>query len=113
MNILILGSGGREHAFAWKLKQSKKIKNLFIAPGNAGTASCGTNINISATDFEAVKNFVLENKINMLIVGPEAPLVHRHTAYFMKDAKLKSIPVIGHQKDGAQLEGSKDRKSVA
>ncbi len=108
MSILILGSGGREHAFAWKLKQSTKITNLFIAPGNAGTASVGTNVNISATDFDAVKKFVLENAINMVIVGPEAPLVKGIHDFFLSDEQLKNIPVIGPQKQGAQLEGSKD-----
>lgn len=108
MNILILGSGGREHAFAWKLKQSTKINNLFIAPGNAGTASVGTNVNISATDFDAVKKFVLENNITMVIVGPEAPLVKGIHDFFLNDEHLKKIPVIGPQKEGAQLEGSKD-----
>lgn len=108
MNVLILGSGGREHAFAWKLKQSKKVDRLYIAPGNAGTADCGTNMNISATDFEAVKKVVLENNIQMVVVGPEAPLVMGIHDYFLNDAQLKNIPVIGPQKDGAQLEGSKD-----
>lgn len=108
MNILILGSGGREHAFAWKLSQSKKIGKLFIAPGNAGTANCGTNVNISATDFEAVKKLVLENNIAMVVVGPEDPLVKGIHDFFLADPQLKNIPVIGPQKDGAQLEGSKD-----
>jgi phosphoribosylamine---glycine ligase len=108
MNILILGSGGREHAYAWKLSQSKKLKKLFIAPGNAGTASVGTNINISATDFDGVKKFVLENNINMVIVGPEDPLVKGIHDFFLADDQLKIIPVIGPKKDGAQLEGSKD-----
>jgi phosphoribosylamine--glycine ligase len=108
MNILILGSGGREHAFAWKLSQSKKLGKLFIAPGNAGTASVGTNVTISATDFEAVKEFVLGNKINMVVVGPEDPLVKGIHDFFLADDQLKNIPVIGPQKDGAQLEGSKD-----
>ena len=108
MNILILGSGGREHAFAWKLTQSKKLNKLFIAPGNAGTASIGTNINISATDFNAVKKLVLENNINMVIVGPEDPLVRGIHDFFLADGQLKNIPVIGPKKDGAQLEGSKD-----
>lgn len=108
MNILILGSGGREHAFAWKLTQSKKLNKLFIAPGNAGTASLGTNVNISATDFEAVKKLVLENNITMVIVGPEDPLVKGIHDFFLGDAQLKNIPLIGPQKDGAQLEGSKD-----
>lgn len=108
MNILILGSGGREHAFAWKLSQSKRIGKLFIAPGNAGTASCGTNVNISATDFEAVKKLVLENAIQMVVVGPEDPLVKGIHDFFLADAQLKNIPVIGPKKDGAELEGSKD-----
>jgi phosphoribosylamine--glycine ligase len=108
MNILILGSGGREHAYAWKLAQSKRLSKLYIAPGNAGTASVGTNVNISATDFDAVKKFVVENQINMVVVGPEDPLVKGVHDYFLADAVLKNIPVIGPQKDGAQLEGSKD-----
>ncbi len=108
MNILILGSGGREHAFAWKLSQSKKLGKLFIAPGNAGTSNFGTNVNISITDFNAVKNCVLENNINMVIVGPEDPLVNGIHDFFLSDTQLKNIRVIGPQKDGAQLEGSKD-----
>jgi phosphoribosylamine--glycine ligase len=108
MNILILGSGGREHAFAWKLSQSKKTGKLFIAPGNAGTANFGTNVNISATDFEAVKKLVLENDIQMVVVGPEDPLVKGIHDFFLADTQLKNIPVIGPKKDGAQLEGSKD-----
>lgn len=108
MNILILGSGGREHAYAWKLAQSKRIGKLFIAPGNAGTAGVGTNIQLSATDFEGIKKFVLENSINMVVVGPEDPLVKGVHDFFLADAQLKNIPVIGPQKDGAQLEGSKD-----
>jgi phosphoribosylamine--glycine ligase len=108
MNVLLLGSGGREHAFAWKISQSKKLTKLFIAPGNAGTAQCGTNVNISATDFEAVKKFVLENKIDMVVVGPEDPLVKGIHDFFLADISLKNIPVIGPDKSGAQLEGSKD-----
>ncbi|MCE3279706.1 MAG: phosphoribosylamine--glycine ligase [Bacteroidetes bacterium] len=108
MNILILGSGGREHAYAWKLSQSKKLSKLYIAPGNAGTASVGTNLNLSATDFPGIKKFVLENKINMVVVGPEDPLVKGIHDFFLADAEIKDIPVIGPQKDGAQLEGSKD-----
>jgi phosphoribosylamine---glycine ligase len=108
MNVLILGSGGREHAYAWKLAQSKKLNKLFIAPGNAGTSSLGMNINIAATDFEGIKKFVLENEINMVVVGPEDPLVKGIHDFFLSDPKLKSIPVSGPQKDGAQLEGSKD-----
>jgi phosphoribosylamine--glycine ligase len=108
MNILILGSGGREHAYAWKLAQSKKIGKIYIAPGNAGTATLGTNVNISATDFESVKKITLENEINMVLVGPEDPLVKGVHDFFLADEQLKKIPVIGPQKDGAQLEGSKD-----
>ncbi|HLC83970.1 MAG TPA: phosphoribosylamine--glycine ligase [Bacteroidia bacterium] len=108
MNVLILGSGGREHAFAWKIAQSKKLENLYIAPGNAGTAHCGTNVNISATDFDAVKNLVWEKGIDIVLVGPEDPLVKGIHDYFLADDVLKDIPVIGPKKDGAQLEGSKD-----
>ena len=108
MNILILGSGGREHAFAWKIAQSSKLNNLFIAPGNAGTSQVGTNVNISVNDFEAIKNFVLENEINMVVVGPEDPLVKGIHDYFLADNELKNIPVIGPKKDGAELEGSKE-----
>lgn len=112
MNVLILGSGGREHAFAWKLAQSPKLTKLFIAPGNAGTTEIGTNVNIPATDFEAIKKFVLENKVNMVVVGPEDPLVKGVHDYFLADAQLKNIPVIGPQKDGAQLEGSKEFSKI-
>ncbi|MGZ3933185.1 MAG: phosphoribosylamine--glycine ligase [Bacteroidia bacterium] len=108
MNVLILGSGGREHALAWKIAQSKQLGNLYIAPGNAGTAQCGTNVNISATDFDAVKNLVWEKDIDMVVVGPEDPLVKGIHDYFLADEVLKDIPVIGPKKDGAQLEGSKD-----
>lgn len=108
MNILILGSGGREHAFAWKLAQSKKLSKLFIAPGNAGTSSVGTNVAIAVTDFEGIKKFVLENAINMVVVGPEDPLVKGIYDYFQADAQLKNVAVIGPQKAGAELEGSKD-----
>lgn len=108
MNVLILGSGGREHAFAWKIAQSKQLQNLYIAPGNAGTAHCGTNVTISVTDFEAIKNLVWEKDIDMVLVGPEDPLVKGLHDYFLNDEVLKDIPVIGPKKDGAQLEGSKD-----
>jgi phosphoribosylamine--glycine ligase len=108
MNVLILGSGGREHAFALKLSQSNKIKQLFVAPGNAGTHKIATNISINPTDFQAVKNTVLENNIQMVVVGPEAPLVEGVHDFFLADADLKKIPVIGPKKDGALLEGSKD-----
>lgn len=106
MNVLILGSGGREHALAWKIVQSPKLKNLFIAPGNAGTASCGTNVNISAINFEEVRNFCIENQVNMIIVGPEAPLVEGIWDYFKEH--LPGCRVIGASKKGALLEGSKD-----
>lgn len=108
MNILILGSGGREHAFAWKLSKSKKTGKLFIAPGNAGTSDFGTNVALSVTDFEGIKKFVLTNSINMVVVGPEDPLVKGIYDFFQEDASLINIPVIGPQKAGAQLEGSKD-----
>lgn len=108
MNVLVLGSGGREHAFCWKLKQSPKLNNLFIAPGNAGTSQLGTNVNIKDTDFEALKSFVLENDIKMVVVGPEAPLVAGVHDYFASQDELKHITVIGPKKAGAELEGSKD-----
>src|ERR1035437_2247799 len=108
MNILILGNGGREHAFAYKISQSKKLENLYIAPGNAGTALCGTNVNITATDFEAIKNFVWEKSIDMVVVGPEDPLVKGIYDFFKQDEVLKDIAIIGPSKAGAQLEGSKD-----
>ncbi len=108
MNVLLLGSGGREHAFAWKLSQSKKMSKLFIAPGNAGTALCGTNVNMSATDFPAIKKFVLENDIKLVVVGPEDPLVKGVHDFFLADEQLATIPVIGPPQMGAQLEGSKD-----
>lgn len=108
MNVLLLGSGGREHALAWKMAQSEKLRSLFIAPGNAGTSDYGENVNLSPTDFSAVKKFVLENKINMVVVGPEEPLVKGIHDFFLKDTDLKNIPVIGPDAQGAQLEGSKD-----
>jgi len=108
MNVLILGAGGREHAFSLKLLESKKVKQLFVAPGNAGTHKIATNININPTDFEAVKKTVLENDIKMVLVGPEAPLVEGVHDFFLADNALKNIPVIGPKKDGALLEGSKD-----
>ena len=108
MRILLLGSGGREHALAWKIAQSKKCEKLFIAPGNAGTATVGENVNMKADDFDAIKVFVLENKIQMVVVGPEDPLVKGIYDYFKNDAELKDIPVIGPSKSGAVLEGSKD-----
>jgi phosphoribosylamine--glycine ligase len=108
MKILILGSGGREHAMAWKLAQSKKVTSLFIGPGNAGTSACGTNLNINPENFEEVKNAVLSNDIDTVIVGPEAPLVKGIHDFFLEDEKLRNIPVIGPKKAAAQLEGSKD-----
>jgi len=108
MNILILGSGGREHAFALKLSQSNKINQLFVAPGNAGTHQIAKNIAIDPTDFIAVKETVLGNDIKMVVVGPEAPLVAGVHDFFLADNDLKNIPVIGPKKDGALLEGSKD-----
>jgi len=108
MNVLILGAGGREHAFTLKLAESNKVDQLFVLPGNAGTAKIATNINQSATDFEAVKKTVLENNIKMVVVGPEAPLVAGVHDFFLADSELKNIPVIGPKKDGATLEGSKD-----
>lgn len=107
-NILLLGSGGRENALAWKIKQSPKLGKLYIAPGNAGTALCGTNVNIKATDFVSIKTFVLDNHIDMVIVGPEDPLVKGIYDYFKNDDSIKHIPIIGPSCKGAQLEGSKD-----
>jgi len=108
MNILLLGSGGRESAFAWKLSQSEKCSHLFIAPGNAGTSEYGTNVNLQATDFVGLKIFALANAIDMVLVGPEEPLVKGIHDFFLNDELLKHIPVIGPQAEGAQLEGSKD-----
>ena len=108
MNILILGSGGREHAFTLKLTESKKVNQIFVAPGNAGTNKIATNININPTDFNLVKQAVLENDIQMVVVGPEAPLVEGVHDFFLSDEQLKNISVIGPKKDGALLEGSKD-----
>lgn len=108
MNILLLGSGGRESALAWKIKQSSKVGNLYIAPGNGGTIQYGKNINISVTDFSSIKEFTLANKIDMVVVGPEDPLVKGIYDYFMNDAEINHIPVIGPSQEGAKLEGSKD-----
>lgn len=108
MRILLLGSGGREHALAWKMVQSPLCEQLFVAPGNAGTASIATNLGLSPTDFEVVKNTVLQEKINLVVVGPEDPLVKGIYDYFKADALLATIPVIGPSKLGAQLEGSKE-----
>ncbi len=108
MNILLLGSGGREHALAWKIAQSPKVENLYIAPGNAGTCYIGKNVNIKADDFPALKEFTLANAINMVVVGPEDPLVKGIADFFAQDETLRQIPVIGPSKSGARLEGSKD-----
>lgn len=108
MKILLLGSGGREHALAWKIAQSQKIEKLFIAPGNAGTASVGENVPLKADDFEGIKTFVLANAVDMVVVGPEDPLVKGVYDFFKQDVQLKDIPVIGPSKAGAVLEGSKD-----
>jgi phosphoribosylamine---glycine ligase len=108
MNILILGSGGREHAIAWKLAQSKKIDRIFIGPGNAGTSNSGTNLKLDPGNFPEVKRVVLENRIDMVIVGPEAPLVEGIHDFFLGDSSLCHIPVIGPDKSAARLEGSKD-----
>ena len=108
MNILILGSGGREHALAWKLSQSKKVSRIFTGPGNAGTAEIGTNLMIDPCKFDEVKEAVIGNNINMVVVGPEAPLVAGIHDYFLEDDLLKDIPVIGPDRSAARLEGSKD-----
>ena len=109
MNILILGSGGREHTFAYKFSQSNRCKKLFVAPGNAGTVSMATNVNINPTDFEAVKKCVIENNIEMVVVGPEDPLVLGIADYFTESPELKNVMLIGPSKRGALLEGSKER----
>lgn len=106
--ILLLGSGGREHALAWKIAQSPKLEKLFIAPGNAGTALVGENVAMKADDFDAIKSFVLKNNISMVVVGPEDPLVKGIYDYFKADTELASVPVVGPSKQGAVLEGSKD-----
>ena len=108
MNILVLGSGGREHAFSWKIAQSPKCDNLYIAPGNAGTAAVGTNIALNVNDFEGIGKFSLENDIELIVVGPEDPLVNGIKDYFETDAALSKIGVVGPPKAGAMLEGSKD-----
>lgn len=108
MKLLLLGSGGREHALAWKITQSPQVEKLYIAPGNAGTATVGENVPIKADDFEGIKKFVLEHGVNMVVVGPEDPLVKGVYDFFKNDEQLASIPVIGPSKQGAVLEGSKD-----
>ena len=108
MNILILGSGGREHTFAWKIAQSSLCKSLYVAPGNSGTAEVATNVNIGVTDFEAIKILVLDKGINMVVVGPEDPLVLGIHDFFLNDNQLKKVAVIGPEKAASELEGSKE-----
>ena len=108
MKLLLLGSGGREHALAWKIAQSPKIEKLFIAPGNAGMSNVGENVAIKVNDFEAIRQFVIDRQVDMVVVGPEVPLVEGISDYFKQDEALKSIPVIGPSKEGAQMEGSKE-----
>ncbi len=108
MNILIIGSGGRESAFAYKLSKSPKLNQLFIAPGNAGTSQYGQNVNLKVTDFDGIASFAIENAVDMILVGPEEPLVKGIHDYFLNREDVKHIPVIGPQQKGAQLEGSKD-----
>lgn len=108
MKVLLLGSGGREHALAWKIAQSAKVEKLFVAPGNAGTATCGENVDIKADDFETLKQFMADNAVDMVVVGPEDPLVKGIYDDFKNDPRTASVPVIGPSKAGAVLEGSKD-----
>ncbi len=108
VNVLLLGSGGREHALAWKIAQSKRLAKLYIAPGNAGTKGCGINVDINPADFAIVKQFVLSNNVNLVVVGPEEPLVKGISDYFLNDSDIRNIPVIGPSMEGARLEGSKD-----
>ncbi|WP_321289712.1 phosphoribosylamine--glycine ligase [uncultured Sunxiuqinia sp.] len=108
LNILLVGSGGREHAMAWKIKQSEKVNKLFIAPGNAGTGNIGENIAVSVSDFEGLKKVILEKSIDLVVVGPEVPLVDGLHDFFLDDEELKEVKVVGPQKIGATLEGSKD-----
>lgn len=108
MTILLLGSGGREHALAWKLLQSPKCQKLYVAPGNAGTAAIAENVPMATTDFAAIRQFVLDRQVEMVVVGPEDPLVEGIVDFFLADASLRHIPVIGPSKEGAQLEGSKE-----
>lgn len=108
MNILVLGSGGREHAICWKISQSSQLDKLFVAPGNAGTNQLGVNVDIQPTDFDGIKEFVLKNKIDIVVVGPEEPLVLGIADYFLADEAIKHVGIIGPNKEAAQLEGSKD-----
>jgi len=108
LNILVVGSGGREHAMSWKIKQSEKVNQLFIAPGNAGTAELGENIPVGVSDFEGLKKVILEKKIDLVVIGPEVPLVEGLHDFILADAELKGVKVVGPQQEGAKLEGSKD-----
>lgn len=108
MNVLIIGSGGREHAIAWKIAQSNRVKQLYIAPGNAGTANVGINIPIKVTDFEAIKEFIKFNKVNLVVVGPEEPLVRGIADFLAADPDTKNVGVVGASAEGAKLEGSKE-----
>src|SRR4051812_43632529 len=108
MNILIIGNGGREHAFAWKIKQSPLCENLYVAPGNAGTSLEALNVPIAVDDFRGLGIFCIEKKIDLLLVGPEVPLVKGIRNYFESNSQLKNILIVGPNQDGAQLEGSKD-----
>ncbi len=108
MNVLVLGSGGREHAVSWKISQSSQIDKLFIAPGNAGTNQVGTNVDIDVDDFEAIRDFCIEQKIDTVFIGPEGPLVNGIVDFFQADKAVKHIAMIGPNKEAAQLEGSKD-----
>jgi len=108
MNILIIGSGGREHALGWKIRQSEKLQSLYFAPGNAGTAEIGANINIDVNDFNSIKKAILKNNINLVVVGPEVPLVNGIHDYIISQPELKNVKVVGPKKAGAVLEGSKD-----
>jgi phosphoribosylamine--glycine ligase len=108
MNILVLGSGGREHTFAWKIAQSNHCTNLYVAPGNSGTKAIATNLEISVTDFKAIKDAVIANDIDLVVVGPEDPLVQGVHDFFLEEQDLKNVAVIGPQKAAAELEGSKE-----
>ena len=108
MNILIIGSGGREHTLSWKIKQSRHCDQLFILPGNAGTTKLGENINLNPNDFEKVKDLVIEKNIGLVVVGPEEPLVNGIVDFFESQSELKNVKIFGPSKEGAQLEGSKD-----
>lgn len=108
LNILVIGSGGREHALGWKIKQSKKLNKIFFAPGNAGTSELGENINIEVSDFKSIKQAIIKNNINLVLIGPEIPLVEGLHDFILADEKIKHIKVVGPQKEAAKLEGSKD-----